>query len=566
VPIASLVAYVGPAIHREGSTVTAEATPTSPSWWRSAVGYEVYVRSFADHDGDGMGDLRGVRDRLEHLAWLGVDAVWITPFYPSPGFDGGYDVMDYTAVDPRHGSLADFDDLVNEAHDLGLRVIIDVVPNHTSHLHPWFIDASSGRDSALRDFYIWRDPAADGGPPNNWVSHFGGPAWTLDEASGQYYCHLFLPEQPDLNWANAELRARFDEVLRFWCDRGIDGFRVDVAHALVKHPDFPDNPRTRLPGPEASVSDVFASFDHRYDLDQDDNVELHRRWRRVVEQYGAILIGEVGVPDPGRLARYTRDGDGVTCVFFLEPAGMPWDPGRLVDTVRDAHELEPDRVAWTVDSHDASRSATRFGGGWRGASRSLAATTLLFGLGGMPFLYQGQELGLEDGLIAPGDLDDPIATRNQGSPGRDGARTAMPWDPGPGNGFSTGTPWLPAGHRRPEETVSVQAETAGSWLHRHRELISVRGSLDDLWDAPARWLPTGEPEVAAVLRGTAMVLANLSARRTTIGLPDASWRVAYSSSDDDVELEGSAVSVPAETSLILTTRAAPGEAEGRRRR
>lgn len=531
--------------------MTDASTDSSTSWWRSAVGYEVYVRSFADHDGDGMGDLAGVRSHLDHMAGLGVDAVWITPFYPSPGFDGGYDVMDYTGVDPRHGDLADFDDLVAEAHRLGLRVIIDIVPNHTSHLHPWFIDAAGDRHSALRDFYIWRDPATDGGPPNNWVSHFGGPAWTLDEASGQYYCHLFLPEQPDLNWENAELRSRFDEVYRFWCERGVDGFRVDVAHALIKHPDFPDNPMVRQPGAGAGVWEVFASFDHRYDLDQDDNVELHRRWRRVVEPYGAILIGETGVSDPQRLARYAHGGEGMTCVFFLEPAGLPWEPSRIIDSLRGVHELEPERVAWALDSHDAGRSASRFGGGERGASRSLAVTTLLFGLGGIPFLYQGQELGLEDGVVDRSDLDDPIATRNEGSVGRDGARTPMPWEPGPGDGFTTGVPWLPAAQRRPEETASVQAETPGSWLHRHRELIAVRAGLPDLWQAAAAWLPTPDGEVAAVLRGTAMVVANLSEHRTTVDLPDGAWRMAFSSGDDP-EIGDVGVSVPAETSVIVT--------------
>jgi alpha-glucosidase len=492
---------------------------------------------------------------LRHLSELGVDAVWITPFYPSPGFDAGYDVMDHLDVDPQHGTLAGFDDLVTEAHRLGVRVIIDIVPNHTSHLHPWFVESSRGPDSPLRDFYIWRDPAPGGGPPSNWVSHFGGPAWTFDEASGQYYCHLFLPEQPDLNWQNEELRSRFDDVFRFWCERGVDGFRVDVAHALVKHPDFPDNPVAHEVGtrcrPLGGVRLVRPPVRPRSGRQRGASI---RRWRRVVEPYGAILIGEVGVPDPERLARYTRGGEGLTCVFYLEPAGLRWEPSRIIDTLRRAHQLEPERLAWALDSHDANRSATRFGGGHRGASRSLAVTTLMFGLGGMPFLYQGQELGLENGVIDPANLADPIALRNAGSFGRDGARTPMPWEPGPGDGFTTGTPWLPAQPRRRDETVQVQDVTPASWLNNHRDLITVRRSLPDLWEAPAVWLETGTDEVAAVHRGGVAVVANLSSDETTVGLPQGSWRTVFSSSLDDVEPRGDGVSVPAETTVILSIR------------
>jgi len=218
--------------------------PNSP-WWRGAVGYEVYIRSFADASGDGIGDLDGITSHLEYLAWLGIDAVWITPFYPSPGFDHGYDVSNYTDIDPIHGSLGDFDRLVDRAHSLGMRVVVDIVPNHSSSRHPWFLEAAKGPENAYRDFYIWRDPAPGGGPPNNWVSHFGGPTWTFDENSGQYYCHLFLPEQPDLNWDNGRVRGHFDEILRFWMDCGADGFRIDVVQGLIKSSEFADNPQLR---------------------------------------------------------------------------------------------------------------------------------------------------------------------------------------------------------------------------------------------------------------------------------------------------------------------------------
>ena len=418
---------------------TTEGRGETP-WWHGTVGYEIYIRSFADADGDGTGDLRCIADRLDYLEWLGVDALWITPFFPSPGFDHGYDVSNYVDVDPVHGNLSDFDRLVARAHDLSLRVVIDVVPNHSSSQHPWFTEALSGPQNPYRDFYIWRDPGGDGGPPNNWVSHFGGPAWTFDHASGQYYCHLFLPEQPDLNWESEAVRGHFDDVLRFWLDRDVDGFRIDVAHGLAKAADYADNPQLRTVYPDMSTLEVWDSFDHLHDVDQDLTVEIFRHWNQVVESHGAMLLGEIGVALPERIARYTRQGDALHAGFFLLPSRMEWDPAELISVIRAMFEAEPDHMAWVIDNHDQSRSATRFGGGVRGARRSLALTTLLFGLGGSPYLYQGQELGIGDGLVAQEDQADPIAVRNRHSSGRDGTRTAMPWDSGPANGFTSGQP------------------------------------------------------------------------------------------------------------------------------
>ncbi|HEY8338341.1 MAG TPA: alpha-amylase family glycosyl hydrolase, partial [Egibacteraceae bacterium] len=246
------------------------ASQGASRWWRGAVGYEVYLRSFADSDGDGVGDLRGVLEHLDHLAWLGVDIVWVTPFFPSPMHDHGYDVADYCGVDPRFGTLADLDALVAAVHARGMRLLIDLVPNHTSSEHPWFRAARSSRDNPYRDYYVWRDPAPDGGPPNNWTSHFGGPAWTFDEATGQYWLHLFLPEQPDLNWANPAVADEFDAILRFWLERGVDGFRIDVAHALAKHPDLPDNPPADPADADAdhALTDDFRRLQHIHDVNQ----------------------------------------------------------------------------------------------------------------------------------------------------------------------------------------------------------------------------------------------------------------------------------------------------------
>jgi alpha-glucosidase len=266
---------------------------TDVGWWSDAVGYEVYLRSFADSDGDGIGDLAGLTGRLDHLADLGVDIVWVTPFYPSPMADFGYDVADYLDVDPRFGTLADFDRLVEAVHARGMRLIVDLVPNHTSDQHEWFRSALEGPDSPHRDFYLWRDPAPDGGPPNNWRSHFGGPAWTLDESSGQYWCHLFLPEQPDLNWANPAVHAAFQDIIGFWLDRGVDGFRIDVAHSLVKDPSFADNPVLVEVAAGASPLEAFRALRHDHDLDQPGTLDIYREWHELTAPRGAMLLGEV---------------------------------------------------------------------------------------------------------------------------------------------------------------------------------------------------------------------------------------------------------------------------------
>ena len=305
--------------------------PCNGRWWANAVGYEVYIRSFQDSTGTGVGDLAGVADRLDHLAWLGVDIVWLTPFYPSPMADFGYDVADYTDVDPLFGSLADFDALVDRAHDLGVKVVADIVPNHSSDRHPWFIESRSSRDNPFRDRYIWRDPAPDGGPPNNWLAHFGGSAWTLDETTGQYYCHLFLPEQPDLNWRNPAVHEDFEKVLRFWLDRGIDGFRIDVAHSLYKDERFRDNPMLASLDGIVNARERFFRMEHRYDLLQPESLEVYRRWREIAIEYDAVLIGETYVHQPEQLANLLR-GDGLDVGFWFRPIHIEWG----TDTLREA--------------------------------------------------------------------------------------------------------------------------------------------------------------------------------------------------------------------------------------
>ena len=532
---------------------TGELDGTEP-WWRGAVGYEIYVRSFSDSNGDGLGDLAGITSRLDYLSWLGIDALWLTPFYPSPGHDHGYDVSDYCAVSPRHGTLEDFDVLVAEAHRRGLRVMVDIVPNHTSIEHAWFARARSSPNGPERDLYLWADPAPDGSPPNNWRSHFGGPAWSLDEASGQYWCHLFLPEQPDLNWRNPAVRDEFDSILRWWMDRGVDGFRVDVAHGLVKDAELRDNPQIAPITDGMDPFDAFNAFEHRYDMDQSENVEIFRRWNQICAPRQALLLGEVNAPWPDRQSRYVEPG-ALDQAFFLQAAFLGWEPENLLTMVRAMHDAAPEGISWVLSNHDRSRPVSRFGGGETGQRRSLAVSTLFMALGGTPFLYQGEELALSDGVLRAG-FHDPVSVRNEGATsGRDGCRTPMPWDSGARNGFSTGDPWILAEPRRPEETVAGQRADPDAPVHRYRSLLAVRRQHPDMWRAPLEWIETSEPRVAALRRGTIAVVANLSERPTSVNLGSLAWEPVFAS-QQGCRLHSPAqdtVSVPAETTVVLAS-------------
>ena len=452
-------------------------------WWRDAVGYEVYIRSFADSNGDGIGDLRGLLNRLDHLAWLGVDICWITPFYPSPQADFGYDVADYCDVDPVYGTLDDFDAVVARAHELGLRIVVDQVPNHSSDQHPWFRQARSSPDDPRRDWYLWRDPAPDGGPPNNWVSHFGGPAWSLDEASGQYYCHLFLPEQPDLNWRNPEVRDAFDDIFRFWLDRGVDGFRIDTAHLMMKHPDLPSNPQLAPVDASASHIEQWLSLDHRFDSVQPENHEIYRRWNAITSAYESMLIGETYVFDADQWNDLLGPEHELDLGFWFLSMWMPWDADAVRRVLEGPRPPGRSRAGWVLSSHDQHRPATRFGGGESGRRRALALSTLWLGLPGVPFLYQGEELALEDGIVPTEAKADPVGFADDPTSGRDGCRTPMPWEPGVAQGFSTTVDcWLPPGHTD-ADTVAAQRADEGSFLHRYRQLLAVRRGLTGLAEA-----------------------------------------------------------------------------------
>jgi alpha-glucosidase len=454
-------------------------------WWRDAVVYEIYVRSFADSDGDGLGDLAGVRSRLPYLADLGVDAVWLTPFFPSPGADHGYDVSDYTGVDPLFGSLDDFDALVADAHALGLRVVIDLVPNHTSIAHPWFREHP--------DYYVWTDE------PNNWLSVFGGPAWTFDEERGRWYLHLFAPEQPDLDWHNPAVRREFEAIYRFWLDRGVDGIRVDVAHGLFKDPELADEAE---PAPGAELH----SFDRRRAIDRPELHPYYRDLRRLVDSYegGRFLVGEVYFRDPARVADYVRP-DELHLVFNFTLLHEKWTSAGMrvaIERTLESMAKVGATASWVLETHDVPRLPTRYGGGAEGLRRARAAALLLLALPGAVFLYQGQELGLEEAELAPELRQDPIFARTGGERlGRDGCRVPVPWtaEP-PAFGFSEAAPWLPQPAGFGERSVAAQAGRAGSTLELFRAALARRPHGAFAWlDAPPGTLAFSRDGVVCVV-------------------------------------------------------------------
>jgi alpha-glucosidase len=453
-------------------------------WWRSAVLYEIYVRSFGDSDGDGVGDLPGIRARLPYLRGLGVDGIWLTPFFPSPGADHGYDVADYVDVDPQFGTLADLDALVADAHELGLRVTIDVVPNHTSNEHEWFRNALADPSHPDRARYVFR-PGRDGGPPNNWESAFGGPAWTLDEASGEHYLHLFAPEQPDLDWHNPQVQADFEDILRFWLDRRVDGFRIDVAHALFKDRHLLDEPE----GVSIARPGATEGFDRERAIDQPEVHPLYRRWRELVDSYadGRILVGEVVLRDQARVARYVRP-DELHLAFNFRLLWEPWEAGALraaIDGTLAALEPVGATATWVLENHDVTRLPTRYGS----LERARAAALLLLALPGTIFLYEGQELGLEE-VELPDELrQDPIFFRSGGErKGRDGCRIPVPWEDGPpGFGFTDGTPWLPIPETWVDRSVAVQAEDGRSTLALFRAALAARRASPALREGGFDW-------------------------------------------------------------------------------
>jgi alpha-glucosidase len=496
--------------------------PTGPEWWREAVIYQIYVRSFADANGDGVGDLAGVRARLPYLRDLGVDALWFSPWYPSPKADSGYDVADYRAIDPQFGALAEAESLIADARELGIRSIVDIVPNHVSEQHAWFRAALLAPPGSPERARFWFHPGAGRNgelPPNGWQSIFGGPAWSrlknADGSPGEWYLHLFTPEQPDLNWNNPEVRREHEDVLRFWFDRQVAGIRIDSAALLVKDPTLAD-------------VDPIRRDQHPF-TDRDPLHEIYRTWRAVADSYEQprLLVGEVWLPDAQRFARYLRP-DELHTAFNFDFLACPWDAGRMrasIDTTLQVHAPVDAPATWVLSNHDVTRPVTRYGRADSsfsfatkregtptdpalGRRRARAGALLALALPGSVYIYQGEELGLPEVEDIPADRrQDPMFFRSGGlDPGRDGCRVPLPWsDAAPPYGFSppdsAQQPWLDQPADWSGLTVAAQTAAPGSTLRLYRDAIRIRRAEAGLGGGPLRWLPA-EPTVLAFDRGT----------------------------------------------------------------
>jgi alpha-glucosidase len=468
-------------------------------WWRGAAIYQVYPRSYQDTSGDGLGDLKGITRRLPHIASLGVQAIWLSPFFKSPMADMGYDVSDYCAVDPMFGTLDDFDELVAEAHRLGLKIIIDQVLSHTSDRHPWFIESRSSRTNPEADWFVWADPKPDGGAPNNWLSIFGGPAWEWDSVRKQYYMHNFLTSQPDLNFHNPEVQDALLDTVRFWLDRGVDGFRLDTVNFYVHDRSLRDNPPVLMTAAERErQTNPYEYQDHLYDKTRPENLAFLRRFRALLDQYGGrTSVGEVG--DGGRslktVAAYTSGGDKLHMCYTFDMLGPEFSAEFVAERIAAFEAVVKDGwICWAFSNHDVSRHVTRWtrpGGSPEATARF--AIALLACLRGSICIYQGEELGLDEAELAFEDLRDPYGIRFwPGFKGRDGCRTPMPWESEAANaGFTTGIPWLPVPEDHRMRAVDRQDGAPDSVLEHYRRVLAFRkqelalskGSIE-LLDAP----------------------------------------------------------------------------------
>lgn len=522
------------------------AHPPAPHthWWSKAVIYQVYIRSFTDSDGDGIGDIAGICERLPYLHDLGVDAIWINPWYRSPMVDAGYDVSDYRDIDPLFGTLKDATDLIRAAHHVGLRVIVDVVPNHTSDRHPWFQAAlTSAPGSHERSRFIFREGRGPGGtePPNDWLSAFGGPAWTriaaADGGPGQWYLHLFTPEQPDLDWTSQEVRDELLSVLEFWLALGVDGFRIDVAHGMIKAPGLPDVGYADLRDLPYGIAEAHDVPDHPH-WDREELHDIYRDWHQLTAQYPDVtFVGEIVLKDIARTARYTRP-DELHSAFNFPFLRAGWDADALrevIATTIEAFSAVGAISTWVLGNHDVTRVATRYGGGdlELGVRRSMAAHLMMLGLPGGAYIYQGDELGLPEVLdIDPDARQDPIFTRSGGAVvGRDGCRIPLPWtEHGPSFGFSpdaaSAEPWLPLPADWGSFSVQAQDPDPAAPLTLIRQALSIRASHPGFADASFAWSPSA-PAVLHFTRASGVgVVANLG--QDPIAMPEYTQILATS--------------------------------------
>ena len=539
-------------------------------WWQTGVIYQIYPRSFQDTNADGIGDLKGIERRLDYLASLGVDAIWISPIYPSPMADFGYDVADYCDIDSRFGVLADFDSLIAQAHARGLKILLDFVPNHTSDRHPWFVESRASRDNPKRDWYIWRDAAPDSGPPNNWISDFGGSAWQWDQATGQYYYHAFLKEQPDLNWRHPAVQAAMYDVMRFWFDRGVDGFRIDVLWHLVKAADFPDNPPN--PAYQPAMGDMHRVL-QLHSTDQPEVHEIAADMRAIADRYGAsgrgerVLIGEIYLPVDRLLGYYGGERAEVHLPFNFQLVDAPWEARSLATLIASYEAALPPGAwpNWVLGNHDRPRVAAK-----RGQAQARVAAMLLLTLRGTPTLYYGDELGLSDVAIPPAQVQDPRGLREPAlALGRDPVRTPMPWDESQNAGFTTAKPWLPLNADAPTRNVARMTQEPHSILALYRRLLAARRAHPALAIGDFVLLDSEGDVLAYERRHGAerlIVALNLGTHSHRLELPDwaSDCRVLLSTVADAALAGDGAVLLRANEGLILTVRLTNGK-EGQSR-
>ncbi len=537
-------------IHPEEVTST---IVSDPDWWRGAVIYQIYPRSFQDSNGDGIGDLSGIVDRLPHVASLNVDAIWISPFFTSPMLDYGYDVSDYCDVDPMFGRIGDFDRLIERAHQLGIRVIIDLVLSHTSDLHPWFVESRVSRDNAKSDWYVWAEAKPDGTPPNNWLSIFGGSAWEWDTSRMQYYMHNFLREQPDLNFHNMDVQNALLDVARFWLERGVDGFRLDTVNFYVHDKELRDNPAL---ADDRKNSDIAPSVnpytwqDHQFSKSQPENIEFLKKLRKVMDEFNDITsVGEVGDDQKGIQIQgeYTQGSDRLHMCYGFDFLGAPYPSGhRIAEVLNKFDENAKDGWAcWAYSNHDVERHTSR----WNlSEDAQKAYLALILSIRGSACLYQGEELGLPEADVAFEDLQDPYGKKFWPKfKGRDGCRTPMVWNSNAENGgFSSAKPWLPVSDAHAARSADSQEGDSSSMLNFYRRMIAYRQAQEPLIKGTMQ-IVAQEEGFFAVIRETKssrmFVASNLSDSQRAVSFPEGRWNVD-SKAPFDVNQNGERVELP----------------------
>ena len=509
-------------------------------WWQTGVFYQVYPRSFQDSNSDGVGDLKGILQRLDYLEWLGISAIWISPVYPSPMADFGYDISDYTGIHPIFGNMSDFDELLKAAHKKNIRVILDLVPNHTSDQHPWFIESKSSKNNPKRDWYIWKDAKNDGRPPNNWLSVFGGAAWEWDELTKQYYYHAFLKEQPDLNWRNKHVQQAMLDVMRYWLDKGIDGFRVDVMWHMIKDEQLRDNPQN------PDYQSYMATYEQLLPVYSTDQPEVHdivHRMRRLLDEYDErMMIGEIYLPIHKLVTYYGIDNKGAHLPFNFMLLSLPWDAQRIATAIDEYEGALPGNSwpNWVLGNHDQPRITSRVG-----LQQAKVAAMLLLTLRGTPTIYYGEELGMRDVPIPIEEIQDPqglnMPDKNLS---RDPGRTPMQWDRSANAGFSPVKPWLRVGSDYKRVNVEMQKTEEHSHLQLYKKLISLRQKEPSLMSGKYKPVNADHQALAYIRQETGekgfMIILNLSHRPCYLKLPEANGGTIIISASG--EGEGSKIS------------------------